>query len=817
MTEATDKNGFNMVRGLQANPNIAPAYATHLQNKRIRVWCKNDSGSALDISAMTALSFQWAWDAALKRPDGTYPSVSLGVGIGTSIQWSSIGEYDEDNKYMTFKLYTLSQSEKTNVDYLYVRFDNDVLVYSTSSPNGSQGVQGVSLFGIGNITSDVGLSDGSIYEYAFTRWYPSSVSGTGPDIQLPDGTYSKGFETPLSDISDTVSTTSALARVSVVLNPNDSNGYGSNVCIDKRKLVVAADDTDMDQWVSTYVPGSSQISIITNNNVSPSITYTPITGAAVTISGGSWVTVSAPDGTTYKKYTISTPGTNGIKFVSALATSGTLGSYWIEHYVPYGYATTTKYSHVCVYRRNNNLFPDGRFRLISVIQIADTGSGTSSGDGWSSSYNNATSREITLVDGVPDGNLLYQTTPYSQGWFLEISRDNLPLRATCIAVFQNRLWVSKDNQVFASWTIDQTDEHKIYTSFLPDLTEPGVQKKGFTFSVGGRQEKEIIRALLPVFSEGIVQSNTTSATMLVLKDNSVSTIIGFDPTTFNVQSWISTQGVGISAPLTAVNALGDLLWLGVNGVNQWTGGGVANKSLQLRKLLSLDPTMQGPTLDKAYYQQSIATVANNRLYLLSTASGAAANTKVYVFDAMVGGWMKWSTPSELSFSSIATLSFGDDLQYVIAGDTTGRIFRLEGTVDNVSGTNLPINWSLTTRQHGQTYSEAPTYYQYNRPYQLDLHIQNTSAYSTTPGNSPFTVTWNVENQSGVYNVTTNPDGVSVSGTYEFPYASNRAVAIRNLGRDVKGSALQVRLSGASTGLFHIRAIHIHVYDGGIRR
>jgi len=179
--------------------------------------------------------------------------------------------------------------------------------------------------------------------------------------------------------------------------------------------------------------------------------------------------------------------------------------------------------------------------------------------------------------------------------------------------------------------------------------------------------------------------------------------------------------------------------------------------------------------------------------------------------------MKWSTPSELSFSSIATLSFGDDLQYVIAGDTTGRIFRLEGTVDNISGTNLPINWSLTTRQHGQTYSEAPTYYQYNRPYQLDLHIQNTSAYSTTPGNSPFTVTWNVENQSGVYNVTTNPDGVSVSGTYEFPYASNRAVAIRNLGRDVRGSALQVRLSGASTGLFHIRAIHIHVYDGGIRR
>lgn len=818
-TEATDANGFNMVRAYQANTNIQPAYATNLDNRRIRIFCQNDSGTTLDISDVGALSFQWAWHSSLKLPDGSYPNVTLGVGNGSTILWSSIGEYDADNKYMTFKLYTLQKSEKTNIDFLYIRFDDDVKVYGANDVTGNQGIQGTPLFSIGNMTSDIGLSDSSTYEYAFTRWYPSSASAVGPDVLLADGSYSKGFETPLSDISDSISTTSALARAAVILNPNDSAGYGSNVCIDKLKLTAVSDTADLDQYVSTRVPGASQIAIITNSS-SPSFKYFPITGSEVTLSAGSFSTITAPDGTTYKKYVIPASDANRIKYVSTTQTVAfsSTNSYWLEHYVPYGYGTATKYSHVCVYRRNNNLFPDGRFRLIAVVPVSDAGSATPSGDGWTASYNNATSREITLTDGVPDGNVLYQSTPYAQGWFYEIARDNLPLRASCITTFQNRLWVSKDNQVFASWTIDQTDEHKIYTSFLPDLSEPGVQKKGFTFSVGGRQEKEVVRALLPVFSDGIVQSNTTSSTMLVLKENSVSTIIGFDPTTFNVQSWISTQGVGISAPQTAVNALGQLLWLGVNGVNQWTGAGVANKSLPLRKLLSLDPTMQGPTIDKAYYQQSISTIANNRLYLLSTASGAAsANTKVYVFDGMVGGWVKWSLPSGVSFTSISTLSFGDDLQYIIAADTAGRIYRLEGAVDNVTGTDLPISWSLTTRQHAQTYSEAPTYYQYNRPYQLDLHVQNTSAYRTTPGNLPFLVNWHVENQSGVYNAVSNPDGVSVSGSYAFPFSTNRAVAIRNLGRDVKGAALQVRLSGDSTGLFHIRAIHIHVYDGGIRR
>jgi len=815
-TESTDINGLNIVRAFQANSNIKTGFATYLDNRRIRVWAKDDAGIAIDFKPVTAISFQWYWDQSVKDPSGQYPNVTCGLGNSSYINWSSIGEYDADNRYMTFKLYEMSESEKSNIDYLYIKIENDIRIYKVDDPVGSIGLHGTPLFGIGNMVFDTGLSDGSRYEYAFTRWYPSSASATPPYEQLADGSFAKGFETDLSDISDPIYTTSALAATTIIINPTNSAGYGSNICIDKTRLVIATDTSDPDQWVSTKVPGASQITLVTTETSSPSITYMPVSGTSTTVSGGSWVAASAPDGTTYKKYTIPANDANRLKYVTAF---GGTGTYWLEHYVPYGYSTSSKYSHVCLYRRNSSLFPDGRFRLIAVIPVSDTGSGSSSGTGWTASYDNSTSRQISFVDKVPDGNLFYQTTPYAQGWYYEIARDNMPLGGSCLTVFQNRLWVGKRNQLFASWTIDQTDEHKIYTSIAPDLAEPGVQKKGATFSLGGSAEKEIIQALLPIYSENIVQSNTTSATMLVLKENSVSTVIGFDPTSFNVQLWMNSPGIGIAAPMTAMNANGQLTWLSVNGLVQWNGGGVVPRSTQLRKLISLDPTQQGaPNIDKAQYRKSICAVANNRLFLLSTSSNAgAANQTVYVFDGLANGWVKWKTINSTEFTSLATLSFGDDVQYLYAGSTTGQIFKLDGTADlaTTAGSETEIAWSLKTRQHGQAYAEGPSYYQYNRPYQLDLHVQNVSA--TPAVGSTLPVTWYLENQSGPYNVTTAPDGVSVSSTYSFPANTNRAVAIRNLGRDVKGPTIQVRLTGTTKGVFFIRGIHVHMYEGGIRR
>jgi hypothetical protein len=219
------------------------------------------------------------------------------------------------------------------------------------------------------------------------------------------------------------------------------------------------------------------------------------------------------------------------------------------------------------------------------------------------------------------------------------------------------------------------------------------------------------------------------------------------------------------------------------------------------------------SIDKSQYQASIVTTANKRIFLLSTASSAgASNQFVYVFDSRVKGWVKWKTVSDISMTAMTSLSFGDDVQYVYFGSTTGQLFKLDGTADKTTsgGSDVAIAWEFLSRLHGQTYSEGPNYYANNRPYQIDLHVDNQSAGSQG-------ITWVIQNQNGPYNVTTAPTGASSTGTYTVAAYVNKSVAIRNIQRSLRGSSIQIKLSGSSTGKIYVRAVHLQMYDGNITR
>jgi hypothetical protein len=93
---------------------------------------------------------------------------------------------------------------------------------------------------------------------------------------------------------------------------------------------------------------------------------------------------------------------------------------------------------------------------------------------------------------------------------------------------------------------------------------------------------------------------------------------------------------------------------------------------------------------------------------------------------------------------------------------------------------------------------------------MDIHFDNQSAASQS-------VAWTIQNQNGAYNATTAPTGASSTGTYAFPAYVNKSVAIRNIQRSLRGSSIQVKLSGSSTGKMYIRAVHLQMYDGNITR
>lgn len=878
--------GLVSIKFKQENPNLLLRNASYVKNRSIRVLF---ASPYQDFTTVDTLSFKWDFETGAVKDTGTYTNIVIGLqkSGSTTVAWSSIGVWDKDNRYISFNLFRLSKDEKTNIQYVYVKFLDDVF-----KSDGTSFATLEPAFGIGDlIRTGNSLTPGNAYEYAFTRWYPSSLTAKlAPFELLADGKTSDGYETNISDVSNSVFTTSALTSVSLTVNPSvvtTSGNYTTDMSKDRHKIVAVTDVTDADQHLITYVPAEYQIRLI-SSNASRAVTYVAVDGTVVTPS---WTALS---GTSYWFYNIPATVSGKIRYVTSVT-----GPMWIDHTVPYGkvnyyatvvasntfltvstafavndpivftttlgnitggvtyYVKTTtgsaitistsvggaavtptvstsagtfatiqrttpaQYSHVIVYRRCNGVFGDGRFRLVAVVPYdpSTTGFQTISGKNWIATYNNSAATDpgvITLADTVPDSDLLYIPELYQQGHIQEIGRDNLPLGASAVALFQSRLFISKGNVINGTWELEQNQEYGIYTTILPVLTEPGVQKKGVSFTVGGHQDKEIVRAMVSSYAENIQQSNSTSASLYVIKDNSFSTIIGFDPTTFTVQLWIGTPGAGIAAPQSLVNVDGQIAWLAVNGVVQYNNGQLVPRSTELRKLLSLDPTMQGPAnISKAFYQQSFAIYANRRMMLFSTSSGAGgANQTVYVFDSRTKGWVKWTTINNESFTSACVLSFSDSIQYVIAGGTTGQLYRLTGSSDvQTGGTTLPINWSVLTRQHGQTYSEGANYHAANRAYQLDIHFQNTDG-ATVPAISPVgvTVNWAVQTQLG-----SGTGGVSVSGFYNFTQNVNRSVAIRSLGKDMKGTALQIRLSGATTGTFYIHAVHMHCYETGLQR
>lgn len=810
-----DINGLVNIRFAQSNTNLGTLHASYVKDKRIRIANTNDLSAQINLEEINSISFAWDFEPLLVTESKTYPNVILGLQTGstTTISWSSIGVWDYTNKFLTFNLFGLTKAQKTNITNLFIKFNDDA--YRVD--NGNSFDNKMRAYSVGNMTKDIGLGADQVYEYAITLWYPESATALAPFEKLADDTYARGYETSLSAVSNTITASSALSTASVVLNPDATSTKGTNIGKSKHPMTVVAsgDQTNQDFWVSTFVPGASQIRLVAST-ASPSITYIAISGATVTVASGSFTATTGADGTVYYQYAIPANDANRIKYVTAVT-----GTIWLEHYVSYGYTDTSTYSHVLVYRRNSSIFPDGRFRLVAVIPYSEssTSATTVTGTNWSATYNNSTSREIVFTDAVLDSDLFYVTGDYKPGFFYQLGRDNLPLGASSLAVFQGRLWMSKANLVAASWLLDPTYEYGMYTTEFPDFTEPSVTRKGMQFTVGGSQEKEIVRTMISQFSDEIQQSNTTSAALLILKENSLSAVTGFDPTTFTVQMWVSTAGAGIAAPNTATNTYGTVTWLSANGLVAYEQGAIVPRSVELRKLLSLDPTMSGPAnIDKSYYQQSLCTTANQRLFLISTSSGAAgANRTIYVFDARTRGWVKWTTPSTVSFSSACTLTFSDDIQYVYTGSTDGQIYKLVGTADKLTagGADVDIAWSLTTRQHGQTYSEGIAYYALNKPIQLDLHVQNINAFKASTAS--LEMNWSIQNQNGVYAAGTNEYGISTSGTWYFAQRANATAAVRNIGRDVKGQALQMVLNGSSTGVFYLHGVHVHCYDANVPR
>jgi len=847
LQNALDTQNLVNIRAKQTNTSISPMAAGFIKGTSVRF----SNLTKVDFTKEDTISLRMDFPTAIKN---NLPFLSLGLKNtnATTPEWTGYGVYDPDKGYMTWKIFGIPQNKRNNVQYVYVRCETEY----TDVVNNSI------LFSIGELVCSGNLTPDTDYEYTFTRWYSSDQTNLRPPTYQEGTTYQTGLESLPCNVSNSVKTTAAYSKTSIVLNPQSDPAL--DLQWDTYPLVVSATPSE---FVTDTVPAGNQLSVISAS--AGTLTYTDsnsVTGRTVVL-------------------TANVPATLTFAIKNVTAFTGTT-AVWLRHNPTYTALATYKYSHVLVYRRNRGVFPDGRFRLIAVVPISASSSGTN----WTSTVSSVTTsgtwNEITFFDNVPDGDLFYEGAPYDQGQFFEPGRDQIPNGCTSLAIHQKRLWVSKGNTVYGTWVLNFGNEYSLYTTLVPDGSDPSYPFKGTSFTLSSKADNEKIVTLLSYSGDSMFFNNSTSAAMLVVRERSIYPLLGWDPSNFTIQSMITEASTGCVAPRAALSVFGQMMWQSPIGVVEFTNGNIVPRSVELRKMLSLDKATGAPDLLAAAYRGISYAVHNGRLFIFAPGVSDSVNTYVYIYDTRTNGWTRWRTiptspvygtvPSAFQgFTGGVSMSFGNDQADFYALGTNGQIYKLAGTVDmQTTTTTNPIYWSFTSRQYGQTYSEGIAYYNSNRVSQLNCHMatgvgvtgvsgsyvgptvtatntfkandlvllsrnvvtnatENTYYLVSSATGSSFVVknldnsaissaqtgsltaahgfafSWAIQDETG-----TNKHG---SGTWYIPINFDRTFGIRSVNRSTLATVMQINLYGWSNTANKFYASHIHCADARIAR
>lgn len=491
------------------------------------------------------------------------------------------------------------------------------------------------------------------------------------------------------------------------------------------------------------------------------------------------------------------------------------------------------YDYILVYRRCDTIFTDGMPRLIAMIPI-NLGVGTTftnqsakvfdyaavtpalvNADGvtfdltWST--NSAT---FTIFDDVRDTDILYPTNIGRQGMFQHGGRDQLPAGLSTIANHKQRLFLSKDNGLYATWPLNKDNEYGVYTTNIPNVQDPFMAVKGSFMTIGSQDDNEKIVNLLSYAADGVVAAGgDTSAILIVYRENSIVPITGFDPTSFQAQQFVREPGAGLLASKGIASLVGQALFVSSFGISTMNGTRIEPISIPLEGVLNPRSMDYGPTgssnyIGAAAYSDIVMLAHERRLYAFAPIAGAStanSNSVVYVYDTRTTGWVKWKLPIfssvQVNASSAVSCTSTNDVADMYVGGSNGQIYRLEGFSDRptYSGSTQGIDWKITTRRYGQTYAEGVAYYGTNRPHQVNVHYYTPSAIQFT---------WKI----------TNNKNVSAIGVYNTLSSQDKAVGFRQIPNDLRGTWLELEVYGTNaTSRIEIHAVSVNSTESAVRR
>lgn len=374
--------------------------------------------------------------------------------------------------------------------------------------------------------------------------------------------------------------------------------------------------------------------------------------------------------------------------------------------------TGAGYTHLIIYRQSS-AFTDGKYRCLGSIRLSDN-----TIYGTDLTLLSATGG-ITLIDNVAEAKVFDDGPKGSQGDVYEYGQDNFPSGATSITVHQQRLWVGKKNTLWVSWLFDADNEYTINTTHVPDFTDPKVSVKGASFDISSTADTEYIINMMSYHGDMMSRNNSTTAVLLVFRENVVYPVTGFDPASWNVQAFLREPGIGLLAPRALANVMGQPWYLNTNGIVQFAGTQVIPKSLQLDGLLSATPTRivnNGYGISPDAYSRSFMAMHDKRLFVFApNSSSANLSSKIqtgYVFDAKYNGWVTLSIPYDTEFTDAISVASENDRSVLYIGSNSGQIFKMDDFYDSfwtykpISVTSNAFDFSGTVNTLGLSAGDA---------------------------------------------------------------------------------------------------------------
>lgn len=484
-----------------------------------------------------------------------------------------------------------------------------------------------------------------------------------------------------------------------------------------------------------------------------------------------------------------------------------------------GAGSVSKYKYCLIYRKNI-LTGDDRGRLIGFIDL-DTGTAYTATGGWSgltsgdvtSTVAGVSTTQLNIFDQVQDSTLFFDNGPGTRGYRLRQGRDQFPVGCDSIASYNQRLFASKKNTIYASWMLDSTNEYGIYTTIVPNMTDPEVALKGTSFSISNSTDQEQIQDMISVQGDGLMRDNSTSAALVIMREHSTYLLTGDSPHNFANQGFLQQNGSGLIARRGADVLNGRLNFVTSNGIMELQSTVLAPKGQPLEGVLNIRSqdfaTGSTSAINASAYADITLCVSDRRLYVLAPAAGESSsgtNTRTYVYDSRSQSWVNWLNP--VPFTSLVAVNSADDIQEMYAGGRNGRLYKLEkfkdgvysSTSDPTARTYTPITWTIKTRQYGQAFAEGSMYYSANKIHNILLHMKTYEAEN-------ISINWAV----------TGMKGYVTNGSYMWPSNTEKVVSIRSVSRTSDQQTFDITATGSSSTKWRMYAIHAQTTEGNTPR